>query len=290
MANRPALVTLALGALLLGAVAANPARPVAVIAHRGASWDAPEHTFAAWDLALDHGADWIEQDLQLTRDGVLVVLHDDSLDRTARGPGAACRGPVRERRWVDLQRCEVGSWFNDRHSSRARPEYGGARIRSLDEVLARYRGRRGARFYIETKAPAAAPGMEDSLVALLRRHRLTGPAADTGRVLVQSFSFASLERMRRLDAAIPLVWLVGDTIPADSLGAVMRRVARVARGIGPSRRLVDRRLVEAAHAEGLVVHPYTVNDEAEMRALVALGVDGMFTDRPALLRRVVGGR
>ena len=70
--------------LLAGCLAAD----VQVIAHRGASWDAPEHTFAAYDLALAQGADWIEQDLQMTRDGQLVVLHDDSLDRTARGPSA----------------------------------------------------------------------------------------------------------------------------------------------------------------------------------------------------------
>jgi glycerophosphoryl diester phosphodiesterase len=263
------------------------ARAVTVIAHRGASYHAPEHTFFSWDRALELGADWIEQDLQLTRDSVLVVLHDASLDRTARGPANVCRGPVRARSWAELHECEVGTWFNERDSVHARPEFVGARIPSLEEVFARYASRAGARFYIETKVSEQAPGMEEALLALLRRFRLAGEGADAGRVMVQSFSFASLERMRALDSAVPLVYLLSDTIPADSLRAEMARIARVAVGIGPSRRVVDAQMVEAAHEAGLAVHPYTVNDPDMMRALLALGVDGMFTDRPALLRNVL---
>jgi glycerophosphoryl diester phosphodiesterase len=153
------------------------ARPVIVIAHRGASYHAPEHTFFSWDRALELGADWIEQDLQFTRDSVLVVLHDASLDRTARGPVDACSGPVRARTWAELQACEVGSWFNARDAVHARPEFTEARIPSLEEVFVRYASREGARFYIETKDPEHAPGMEESLLALLRRFRLAGSPA-----------------------------------------------------------------------------------------------------------------
>lgn len=289
MRRAASLSILVLGVVALSAPGRLEQRAVTVIAHRGASWEAPEHTPAAWDLALEQGADWIEQDLQLTRDGVLVVLHDDSLDRTARGPTGACSGLVRDRSWEELQRCDVGSWFNDSFPDRARTRYTGQRIPSLDQVLTRYAAR-GARFYVETKSPEAAPGMEDSLVALLGRHRLAGPGAAPGRVMVQSFSFASLERMHRLDPSIPLVYLVGDSIPADSLRPVLRRVAAIARGIGPSRRVITARLVRAAQDEGLAVHVYTVNDEAVMRFMLGLGVDGMFTDRPALLRQVLAAR
>lgn len=267
---------------------------VAVIAHRGASFEAPEHTFAAWDLALAQGADWIEQDLQLTKDGVLVVLHDDSLDRTARGPAEVCSGLVRERTWAELRACEVGTWFADSFPARARPSHARERIPSLEQVLSRYASRADVRFYIETKRPDQAPGMEEALLAVLRRHRLAGPGADTGRVIVQSFSFASLERLHRLDPAIPLVALIDDPIAPDSLEGALGRVAAIAKGIGPARRIVGARMVAAAHAAGLSVHPYTVNDPAVMRHLVGLGVDGMFTDRPALLRDVIrdvtGGR
>jgi glycerophosphoryl diester phosphodiesterase len=268
---------LAVPLVLAGAVEDS----VQVIAHRGASWDAPEHTFAAYDLALEHGADWIEQDLQMTRDGHLVVLHDDSLGRTARGPAGSCSGMVREKTLAQLAECDVGSWFNAEHPARARSAYASERIPTLDAVLTRYATR--AKFYIETKNPADAPGMEDALLALLRRHRLTND-----RVIVQSFSAASLERLHALDAQFKLVLLIEDPISRDSMDVVLDRVASYASGIGPARAIVSTALVDAAHKRKLVVHPYTVNDEPVMRFLLGRGVDGMFTDRPDVLRRVIG--
>jgi glycerophosphoryl diester phosphodiesterase len=275
--------TLILGTplFLAGCIAAD----VQVIAHRGASWDAPEHTFAAYDLALTQGADWIEQDLQMTRDGQLVVLHDDSLDRTARGPAEACSGLVRDKTLAQLAACEVGSWFNAKHPERAQAAFVGARIPTLDSVLTRYAGR--TRFYIETKNPAEAPGMEDSLLAVLRRHRLVGRGADEGRVLVQSFSAASLERLHAREPRLPLVQLWDDEIAAADLDALLDWVRAYAVGFGPNRRLVSKRLVDAAQARGLVVHPYTVNAEPTMAVMLDLGVDGMFTDRPAALRQLL---
>lgn len=261
---------------------------VQVIAHRGASWDAPEHTFASYDLALTSGADWIEQDLQLTRDSVLVVMHDDSLDRTARGPAADCTGEVREKTLAQLRRCEVGSWFNAEHPDRAKPRYAGVQIPTLDSVLARYGTR--ARFYIETKNPEAAPGMEEALLSLLRKHRLAGFLARRRRVMVQSFSEASLIRMHELDPDVRLVWLIDEPIPVDSLDAVFARVARYADGVGPSRRIISARFVERAHMAGLIVHPYTVNEAPQMTFMLGLGVDGMFTDRPDVLRGLIGPR
>lgn len=271
----------ALLALVMPMLAACPTPDPQVIAHRGASWDAPEHTFAAWDLALAQGADWIEQDLQMTSDGALVVMHDDSLDRTARGPATLCRGLVRERTSAELGACEVGSWFNAEHPERANAVYASERIPTLDSVLTRYAGR--ARFYIETKSPEAAPGMEEALLALLRRHRLAGRAGQ-GRVLLQSFSAASLKRLHELDANLHLVQLIDEAIPPDSLDVALASIAQYAVGVGPSRRIVSAPFVDAAHRAGLVVHPYTVNDAAVMDYLLGLGVDGMFTDRPALLR------
>ena len=263
---------------------------VLVVGHRGASGRAPEHTLAAYDLAVAQGADYLEQDLQLTRDGVLVVLHDPTLDRTARGPGANCTGRVIEKTLAQLRTCDVGSWFNAAFPELARAEYVGLRIPTLDEVLARYRHQ--ASYYIETKNPEDAPGMEERLLAILDAHALRGPAAAARRrVLVQSFSEPSLRRLHALDPSLPLVQLVGG--PANTSPAIRARLAAVAAyavGIGPGKGAVDAALVRAAHARCLDVHPYTVDDAAEMRALVALGVDGMFTNFPARLRAVLGGR
>lgn len=271
--------------LLCLLIACGSADPLQVIAHRGASWDAPEHTFASWDLAIEQGAHWIELDLQLTADAQLVVLHDDSLDRTARGPLPACRGPVRERTRAELAACDVGAWFNAEYPSRARTEFVGQRIPSLEEVLARYGTR--ARYYIEIKQPDDAPGMEDSLLAVLARHGLAGQGADASRLFVQSFSPTALERLHARAPELRLVQLIDEPIPPDSLDTAFAQIRGYAVGVGPSRRIVSARFVDAAHARGLVVHPYTVNDIGVMRFLLELGVDGMFTDRPRELLAVL---
>src|SRR5262245_58786795 len=99
--------------------------PVLNIGHRGASGYAPEHTFAAYDLARALGADYLEQDLQLTSDGVLVVLHDTTLDRTARGLAANCTGLVADKTLAQIKTCDVGTWFNEANPTLARPEYVG---------------------------------------------------------------------------------------------------------------------------------------------------------------------
>src|SRR5262245_36726479 len=169
----------------------EPAAPAGavVVAHRGASGYAPEHTFASYDLALEQGADYIEQDLQMTADGVLVVLHDDTLDRTARGPAESCTGPVSEKTLAQLQECEVGSWFNEAHPDLADPAYDGLAIPTMEEVLERYGT--DVRYYIETKALDAQPGMEQALLDLLDAAGLGTPAEGDRQVFIQSFSPAS---------------------------------------------------------------------------------------------------
>lgn len=287
---RIARVALAVLAALPLPAAAQPL----VIAHRGFSWVAPEHTLRAWQLALDAGADVIEQDLQLTSDGRLLVLHDDSGARTLRGPG--CDGAIRDRPAAHWLTCDAGSWFNAKAPDRARPDHAGERPVLLETVLAAFPR---ARFYIETKSPEAAPGLEDSLVAVLTRAGLGAPAAlARGQVRLQSFSAASLARLAALAPAWPRVQLLergglpglGATPDTAQLGAALTAIARYAHGIGPSRHDVTPVLTAMAHARCLVVHPYTVNDPADMRRLLDAGVDGMFSDRPDVLRHAVAGR
>jgi glycerophosphoryl diester phosphodiesterase len=259
-----------------------------VIAHRGFSWEAPEHTMAAFGQALAAGADYIEQDLQFTADAQLLVLHDETGARTLRG--ADCAGEIASQPARVWQQCDAGTWFNERAPDRARAAYARERPPLLREVLQRYPT---ARFYIETKAPDRAPGMEDSLVAELGRAGLRTPESLRGRrVLLQSFSSASIARLAALAPELPRVQLLergelGDT-PA-AVASALTRIARVATGIGPSRLDVTPELVREAHAQCLLVHPYTVNDPAEMRRLASAGVDGMFSDRTNLVRPSTAG-
>src|ERR671920_453189 len=140
--------------------------PVLNIGHRGASGYAPEHTFASYDLALRMGADYIEQDLQMTKAGVLVVMHDETLDRTARPTAESqpgdCTGLVREKTLAQIKTCDVGSWFNEAYPQYANPDYVGLQIPTLEEVFQRY-GKR-VNYYIETKNPEADLGMEKKLL------------------------------------------------------------------------------------------------------------------------------
>jgi glycerophosphoryl diester phosphodiesterase len=260
-----------------------------VIAHRGASAYAPEHTFFAWDLALEMGADYLEQDLQMTADGELVVLHDDTLERTARGPAEDCTGAVQSKTLAQLSNCDVGSWFNDARPGAARPEYAGARVASLREVIERYRGRAG--FYIETKQPEQAPGMEEKLVQLLREFDLLDTGDDAARpaVFLQSFSPESLLKLRALAPEARLIQLVSRRHVSELPGR-LDEIAGYADGIGPHRLGVDGAVVAAAHSAGLLVHPYTVNAPTEMRRLREAGVDGWFSDHTDVARQIADNR
>lgn len=250
-----------------------------VIGHRGASGYAPEHTFASYDLALSLGVDYIEQDLQMTKDGILVVLHDDTLDRTTAG---RCTGRVIDHTLEQVRACDVGSWFNATHPARAQDAYARERIPTLDEVFERYAGR--ASFYIETKNPDEAPGMEAALVALLDERELRQAAAHEWRVIIQSFSERSLRMIHDMDATLPLVQLLhARSETPRTIQGRLARIAEYAIGIGPSWRDVDIHLGRAATRACLELHPYTVNDAELMQRMTDLGVTGMFTDVPDVL-------
>jgi glycerophosphoryl diester phosphodiesterase len=257
--------------------------PVLNIGHRGASAYAPEHTFAAYDLALEQGADYIEIDLQMTADGVLVALHDKTLNRTADAPEGVpeqyCRGLVSKKTLEQIKMCDAGSWFS--------PEYAGEQIPTLEEIFQRYGT--SVNYYIETKNPDAAPGMEVELVGLLEKYGLL-PAPDepaNWQVLIQSFSAESLMKIHEINELLPLVQLYWAGT-SKSIQRDLDAVSQYAVGIGPYKQDVDAALVEAAHEHCLAVHPYTVNTVEEMEALIALGVDGMFTNNPDLLDEVLG--
>jgi glycerophosphoryl diester phosphodiesterase len=280
------IVLVALAVPTVGAAAQTQSTldgPVLNIGHRGASAYAPEHTFAAYDLALEQGADYIEIDLQMTADGVLVALHDKTLNRTADAPEGVpeqyCRGLVSKKTLEQIQMCDAGSWFS--------PEYAGEQIPTLDEIFERYGT--SVNYYIETKNPDAAPGMEEELVGLLGEYGLIPDPDEPAnwQVLIQSFSAESLMKIHELEPSLPLIQLYWAGT-SKSIQRDLDAVSEYAVGIGPYKQDVDAALVEAAHERCLAVHPYTVNTVEEMEDLIALGVDGMFTNNPDLLDGVLG--
>lgn len=259
-----------------------------VFAHRGASADLPEHTLAAYLHALAAGADGLECDVRLTRDGHLVCVHDRRLDRTSDG-----RGPVSSRTLAELTELDFGSWHRGPAGVVAAadvpPDPDRTRLLTLDGLLRAVRaaGRR-VELLVETKHPSRyGPMVERRLVETLHRYGLDSPAPDDPvRVTVMSFSRRAVRRIRVLAPALPTVLLVEFRAPRLRGG----RLPVDARIAGPSIGLVRARpeLVPALHAAGHQVYVWTVNDPVDLDLLLEQGVDGVITDRPALMLRRLG--
>jgi glycerophosphoryl diester phosphodiesterase len=234
-----------------------------VIAHRGASSHAPENTFAAFDLALQLGARDIELDVHLSRDGHVVVIHDDRLDRTTNGSG-----PVAEQTLAALRRLDSGSWFG--------VAFAGERLPAFDEVLERYKGRVHLHVEIKGRSPSLAPRTAD----LIRRQDM----AD--EVTITSFQEARLEEMRAYAPELPAGWLVveaSDTVIARARALGLTQLCPRADTVTPD-------LVRRLHAEGFAVRVWGVTTEELMRQLVEAGVDGMTVDFPDKLVAYLRGR
>ncbi|HSE97777.1 MAG TPA: glycerophosphodiester phosphodiesterase family protein [Blastocatellia bacterium] len=319
------------------ATALAPAIPLAhtqprplLIAHRGSSGEAPEHTLAAYRLAVEQGSDFVEQDLQLTKDGALVCLHDADLARTTNvaevfPDRAASRDPSgtgRSRQgWytidftlAEIKRLDAGSWFNRANPFSARPNFAGERVPTLQEAIAAIGDRAG--LYIEMKHYGFYKSMElDLAERLARALDESGFKARPDRILIQSFSKESLLRMRDLAPHYGRVQL----LPMEDRGReketskitldLAREISQYARGAGPNKNMIkSREDVALLQKAGLVVHPYTFRgattaaarrplDEAmpggstvrhnmieEITKFVAFGIDGGFTDYPAVWR------
>ena len=276
------------------------------VAHRGASAYAPEHTLESYRLALEQGADYVEQDLGITSDGVLVCLHDVSLERTTnvaevfpdRFTEVMERGVPVKRWFVDdftlaeVQRLDAGSWFA--------PEFAGARVATFQEAIDLVKGRAG--IFPELKAPARlrekGVSLEDAVDRVLRDNGLVD-ATVGGRpaVLLQSFEEASVRTLARLLPTVPRTFLIGTPDAGERwlTPSGLADMATFATGVGPMKPFIEREpsLVTQAQAAGLTVVPWTFRARsvpapyadvtAEMRTfLVDYGVDGLFTDNPDL--------
>lgn len=257
-----------------------------VIAHRGASGTRPEHTFAAYDQAIALGAEYIEQDISPTSDGVLVCLHDDSLDRTARGAAGNCTGQIITKTLAQVKTCDMGSWFNQANPMLANPEFAKERIPTLEEVFQKYGNTRN--YYIETKTSAGQlESVEQKLYNLIKKYNLYDGMVMRRQVLVQSFQPNSLQAMKAIDPKVPLVLLLaGGANQATLMSASQMGVF----GVGPSSGDVTKALVDQAHTLKIAIHPYTLNSTADIEKMAALCVDGLFTNFSDRYRAVLAAK
>lgn len=247
-----------------------------VVAHRGASSEAPENTLAAVRRAVGCDADHVEVDVQRTRDGALVVVHDTSLARTT----DVRRVFPRRAPWLvgdftldEIRRLDAGSWFS--------PDHAGARVPTLEEVVEVLRPT-GTGLLLELKAPALHPGLaQDVAVALQAIPGYVDEAVADQRLVVQSFDHAAVAEHKELEPAIP-VGVLGNPARHE-----LRALATWADQVNPAHWAVGRAFVETVQRHGLRCQVWTVNRVTAMRRATSFGVDGIITDRPRHLRDVV---
>ena len=253
------------------------------IAHRGASGHAPEHTLSAYELGEEMGGDYIELDLQMTADGSLVAIHDNTVDRTTDGTGF-----VGDLTLADLKTLDAGSWFNDTYPDQAREEYIGLEILTLEEILDVFGTE--ANYYIETKSPEMYPGIEETLLEILGDYDLLDPELPQGKVVIQSFSEDSLRKIHDMNEDLPLVQLISYRNIAEISAEEIETIKEYAVGIGLSYYYLTEDYVQQVQDAGLLIHPYTVDEQKDMEQLIDWGVNGMFTNYPDVLNEVLEKR
>ncbi|MGX8236401.1 glycerophosphodiester phosphodiesterase [Exiguobacterium undae] len=242
------------------------------IAHRGASGYAPEHTMLAYEIGHKKlKADYIEIDLQMTKDGHLIAMHDETVDRTTNGKGA-----VIDKNLAEIKQLDAGSWFNDLYPSNAKMSYRGLKVPTLNEIFERY-GKK-ANYYIETKSPNVYPGMEEKLLKTLAQYGLSSGKIKPGQVMIQSFSQESLQKIKYLDPNLSLVQLLEAKEIKNISKNQLYTIKSYAVGVGPSFKGLTPISSQMIREEHLLLHPYTVNEESDMHRMLDYGVTGVFTN------------
>ncbi|MEW1579208.1 glycerophosphodiester phosphodiesterase family protein [Streptomyces microflavus] len=285
-ASTAAAAVLGAGALLLPAAqpqetaAGTPDRQTSpvVVAHRGASGYAPENTLAAVDAAKALSVDWVENDVQRTKDGVLVVLHDTDLKRTTdveevfpdRAPWA-----VKDFTAAEVAKLDAGSWFGK--------QFAGARVPTLTQFVNRLERNR-QKLLLEIKSPSTYPGIERDILRVLRKEGWLDRAHVRDRLVIQSFGAAVIKEVHALRPDI-ITGFLGTPTVAD-----LPSYAAFADQINPSYATIGAEYVAAVqrlkgpHGKRLRVNTWTVNDAAKAVKARAYGVDGIITNYPDVVR------
>lgn len=239
---------------------------VDTIAHRGASGYAPENTMAAFRKAVKMKADYIEIDVQATKDGKLVVIHDTTVDRTTEGTGKVGSFTLDEIRQLD-----AGSFFG--------PDFAGERIPTFEEVLDEFRGKTG--ILIELKAPELYPGIEEQVAAALSERNMDKPKNE--KIIVQSFNFDSMKTFHELLPDVPVGVLTSNK--DDLTDEKLAEFATYANYVNPTQKLVTEELVNRIHDLGMQISVWTVRKPEEVEPLLEAGVDDIITDYPDYVPR-----
>lgn len=245
----------------LAAETTGELRKVDNVAHRGATGYAPENTIAAFDKGVEMKADYIEIDVQRSKDGKLVIIHDTTVDRTTDGTGS-----VKDLTFEQLRSLDAGSWKGE--------EFKGEKIPTFDEILDTYHGKVG--ILIELKAPELYPGIEAQVAQELIERNLDKPQNE--KIIIQSFNFESMKITNSLLPKVPIGVLTSNR--AHTTEQALQEFATYADYFNPSYGIVSKELVDQVHALGMKIQSWTVRSQEAADFLLEMNVDGIITDYP----------
>ncbi|MGX9292228.1 glycerophosphodiester phosphodiesterase [Bacillus sp. A015] len=234
-----------------------------IIAHRGSSSAAPENTIAAFDLAVQQGADYIELDVQLTLDQHVAVIHDDTIDRTTDGSGL-----VKSYTLDQLKKLDAGSWFDERFANE--------RIPTLQEILERYSQRIG--ILIEIKHPKRQIGIEKTVVDIINRFTYSR------HIIVQSFDETALQRIKADAPSLRTAFIIKPSI----FKMTKRNLAvysSFADCLNMKKTMINRWWIDRIHSFGMDVFIWTVKDQKTADRIKKYPIDGVVTDHPLFFQK-----
>ncbi|MFB3169577.1 glycerophosphodiester phosphodiesterase family protein [Neobacillus sp. 179-C4.2 HS] len=236
-------------------------RKVDNVAHRGATGYAPENTIAAFDKGVEMKADYIEIDVQRSKDGELVIIHDNTVDRTTDGTGY-----VKDLTFEQIRSLDAGSWKGE--------QFTGEKIPTFDEILDRYHGKTG--ILIELKSPELYPGIEGQVAQKLKERNLDKPQNE--KIIIQSFNFESMKITNSLLPKVPIGVLTSNR--AHTTEQALKEFSTYADYFNPSYGIVSKELVDQVHSLGMKIQSWTVRSHEAAQFLLDMNVDGIITDYP----------
>lgn len=255
-----------------------PAHHFLIIAHRGASAYAPEHTITSYEMAHRLGADYIEIDLNRTKDNKLVAIHDVTI------PYVTGKKKVSDFTLAELKQFSPGHLFNQKHPKYASPTYENLQIPTLDEIIAHFHN--DTNYYIEIKSPHLYPNIEKELLKQLQASQLIGQTATLPKVIIQSFDAAILQKINQIEPSIPLIKLYSFKTHAHLTEQELNELQQYASGIGVNFTSLTPSFIKKVQQTGLHVHAYTVNDRKDIQAAIDLGLNGIFTDKTDIAMQI----
>jgi glycerophosphoryl diester phosphodiesterase len=246
-----------------------------IIAHRGASAVAPENTLAAFQRAIDDGADGLEFDVRITKDGVPIVFHDSTIKRMTRREGRTSAFTAAE-----LQTLDLGAWFNERHPSRADEKFSGETVPALERLFSILKGY-GGRLYLEMKgSPAEVSTLAEAVVKIIKQTDFLP------QLVVKSFKLEAIEKIKKLFPEVCTAALF-----APRVMTILRKQSRLierarefaADELSLHYSLATKKLVEKATAAGMPTTIWTADHPIWVRRAAEIGIRAIITNNPARL-------